>query len=141
MNLVITYPQENGVLAVITPTGDIPIEEVAQREVPAGVPFTIVDRSTLPDRYFREAWEHDAATGCRVNVERAKNVQRDVWRRMRAPMLTKLDLEVLKSVERGDAKRRRELSEQKQSLRDVTETELPDDLEAIRNTIPEILLP
>jgi hypothetical protein len=48
---------------------------------------------------------------------------------------------VIRAVERGDAKRRTELSAIKQSLRDVTEIELPDDLESIRNTIPEILLP
>jgi hypothetical protein len=128
-------------LCVVHPAPGVKIER-AMQDVPEGVEAQVVDSETLPsDRYFRQAWEFDAVAGVKVNVEKAKEVQRDVWRKLRAPRLAELDTQVIRAVERGDAKRRTELSAIKQSLRDVTEIELPDDLESIRNTIPEILLP
>ena len=60
MNQVIIYPQETGV-AIITPTGELSIEEVAAKDVPAGTPFKIVEADTIPsDRTFRNAWEYTA---------------------------------------------------------------------------------
>jgi len=139
MSKVIIY-QDGADLCVVHPAPGVDIDRVMQT-IPEGVEAQVVDADSIPsDRYFREAWSvRDGRV--EIDIEGAKDVQRNVWRRMRGPMLTKLDMEVMKSVERGDAKRRRELSDQKQALRDVTETELPDDLDAIRNTIPEILLP
>ncbi|NBS70334.1 hypothetical protein EBT31_15690 [bacterium] len=55
----IIYPQ-NGGIAVVHPTGELPIEEVARKDVPAGVPYIIVSDDTIPtDRTFRAAWEAD----------------------------------------------------------------------------------
>ena len=56
----ILYPQENGTVAVIHPTGALPIEDVCQKDVPAGTPYLIVEDSAIPsDRSFRNAWEAD----------------------------------------------------------------------------------
>ena len=55
----IIYPSEGGV-AVIHSTGDLPIEQIALKDVPAGVPFLIIDESNVPeDRTFRDAWIAD----------------------------------------------------------------------------------
>jgi hypothetical protein len=55
----IIYPIDDG-LAVVTPTGEIPLQEVAKKDVPAGIPYLFIEDSDLPqDRYFREAWEAD----------------------------------------------------------------------------------
>lgn len=55
----IIFPNAFGV-AVIHPTGELPVEEVARKDVPAGVPFMLVDDGALPqDRTFRGAWEAD----------------------------------------------------------------------------------
>lgn len=55
----IIYPFNNGV-AVIISTGKLPIEEVAKKDVPEGLPFLFVDDLDIPeDRYFRDAWEAD----------------------------------------------------------------------------------
>lgn len=36
------------------------LEQIGQKDVPAGVPFWIVEASTIPtDRTFRDAWELD----------------------------------------------------------------------------------
>ena len=53
----ILYPTPDGGVAVVIPTGELSIEEVAAKDVPAGVPYTIVDATEIPeDRTFRAAW-------------------------------------------------------------------------------------
>lgn len=60
MNQRIIYPNNEGGVAIIIPTGELPIEEVARKDVPAGVPYKIVDAADIPeDRTFRAAWEAD----------------------------------------------------------------------------------
>lgn len=136
---VITY-QEGDKLAVVYPAPGVSIEDAIAASVPKGVPHAIVNAEDLPDYYFRNAWIWDGAKGAKIDIEKAKKVQRDHWRKLRDPKLKALDLEVIKSVERGDAKRRTVIAAEKQALRDVTSHPLPDDPEMIKNTIPDILL-
>lgn len=63
MNKRIIYPTDDGGVAVIVPSPncDLSIQEIAQKDVPAGKPFKIVDVSDIPeDRTFRNAWEYVA---------------------------------------------------------------------------------
>ena len=56
----IIYPTPEGGVAIIIPAPDcgLTIEEIAAKDVPAGVPFRIVEADTIPeDRTFRAAWE------------------------------------------------------------------------------------
>jgi hypothetical protein len=56
----IIYPQDNGNIALVIPTGELSIEDVAQKDVPAGVPYLIVDSADVPsDDTFFGAWEAD----------------------------------------------------------------------------------
>jgi hypothetical protein len=58
----IIYPQENGSVALVMPAPEceLPIEEIARKDVPAGTPYLIVNDSDLPqDHTFFEAWEAD----------------------------------------------------------------------------------
>lgn len=60
MNTRIVYPIPEGGIAVIVPTGELPLKDVAQKDVPAGVPYLFTDVTGIPDdRTFREAWEAD----------------------------------------------------------------------------------
>lgn len=62
MNLRIIY-QVNGGVAIIVPSDDcgLTIEEIANNDVPAGIPYKILDVSEIPqDRTFRDAWEYSA---------------------------------------------------------------------------------
>ena len=66
MNQVILYKQDNGVVAIIRPTQEAialyGIEAIAQKDVPAGKPYKIIDASEIPaDRTFRNAWTVDNA--------------------------------------------------------------------------------
>ena len=55
----IIYPTETGI-SVITPTGELSLEETALKDVPSGVKYKIIDHTDLPaDRDFRNAWEYD----------------------------------------------------------------------------------
>ena len=54
----IIYTNDNGGVSILYPTGELAIEEVAKKDVPAGKPYKIVDAKDIPsDRTFRDAWE------------------------------------------------------------------------------------
>jgi hypothetical protein len=58
----IIYSTDDGGVAVVVPSPEClqtrTIEEIAQKDVPAGVPYKIVDVTDIPsDRTFRSAWE------------------------------------------------------------------------------------
>ena len=56
----ILFQNPDGSLSVIHPTGELPIEDVCQKDVPAGTPYLIVEDDVIPsDRSFRGAWEAD----------------------------------------------------------------------------------
>ncbi len=58
----IIYPTPDGGVAVIVPADcGLTIEEIAAKDVPAGVEYKIVDTADVPtDRTFRNAWEYQA---------------------------------------------------------------------------------
>ena len=61
MNQRIIYPTDEGGVAIIIPASDcgLTIEEIAQKDVPHGKPYKIVDVADIPtDRTFRDAWEY-----------------------------------------------------------------------------------
>lgn len=55
---VILFPNDNGGVSVIIPAPEYAdqIEAVAQKDVPAGKPWRIVDDSALPSRDSRDRW-------------------------------------------------------------------------------------
>lgn len=58
----IIYPNdESGICVVIpSPNTKLTIEQLAQKDVPAGKPYKIIEDSDVPtDRTFRNAWEAD----------------------------------------------------------------------------------
>ena len=66
MNQIVIYKQDTGVVAVIHPTAEAlavyGIEAIAQKDVPAGKPYRVVDAIEIPtDRTQRNAWTVDDA--------------------------------------------------------------------------------
>lgn len=62
-NARIIYRLTDNSVAIIIPAPDcgLTIEQIAAKDVPAGVPFRIVEADTIPaDRTFRNAWEYSA---------------------------------------------------------------------------------
>ena len=60
----IIYKTPEGTVSVIIPTSEWSgsMEELAQKDVPTGLKYKIVEDSVIPtDRSFRNAWEVDEA--------------------------------------------------------------------------------
>ena len=62
MSKKIVYTNDEGRISIVTPTAEWlaehTIEELAQKDVPTGKTYHIVDSSEIPtDRTFRNAWE------------------------------------------------------------------------------------
>lgn len=56
----IIYQNADGSVSILIPTSELPIADVAQKDVPAGTPYLIVEDDVIPsDRSFRNAWEAD----------------------------------------------------------------------------------
>jgi hypothetical protein len=66
MDKRIVYTTPDGGVAVLIPSGELPVTEVARKDVPQGVGYKILDlaniESTISDRTFRGAWEADFET-------------------------------------------------------------------------------
>jgi len=57
INMKVIYATPTGGVAIIHPTGELPIEVIARKDVPQGVPYKFVEDSSIPtDRTFRNAW-------------------------------------------------------------------------------------
>ena len=75
----------------------------------------------------------------KINIDKAKEIWLNHYRAARAPILAALDVDFMKAVESGNIDIQKEIASKKQALRDVTKIELPDTLEEIKATWPEIL--
>ena len=133
--MFIIYPQPNGQVAVVIPTGDV---NDAIKDVPAGVEYKIIESVDIDNDYFN-AYEFDAEIGAKVNIDKAKAIHLDKFRAARTPKLAKLDIDFMKAVEANDEEKKAEIVTAKQALRNVTLTPLPDDLAGIKATWPDIL--
>lgn len=61
MDQVIIYPKDDGGVAIVVPAPEcgLSVQEVADKSVPSGKPYKIINRSDVPlDRTFRNAWEY-----------------------------------------------------------------------------------
>lgn len=53
----IIFTNAEGGVAILVPTGELPIEVVARKDVPQGVPYKFINAADVPtDRTFRNAW-------------------------------------------------------------------------------------
>lgn len=138
MDKRIIYSTGNGGLAVIIPAPEcgLTIEEIVAKDVPAGVPFKIVDAADIPqDRTFRNAWADNGTIS--VDLSKAREIKRDQIRAQRAPLLTALDIEFMRASERGDNGAMAAIAARKQALRDATKdpaieaAATPDELKAV----------
>ena len=110
----IIYQTATGV-AIIHPTGELSIDEVAAKDVPAGVAYTIVNDDEVPsDRTFRNAWKADLT----VDFPKAQALTKDRLRLERKPLLEAQDVLFQRALETG--KDATAIVKEKQRLRDVT---------------------
>ena len=106
------------------------------QQAPGYVAHKIMDTSLLPMRVYREAWTLVGGLFLEVDMEKAKEIQRDLWRVARVPLLEALDVEWMYSQEINDTQTMTEIHSAKSALRDVTLTDLsqvttPEELYAV----------
>lgn len=131
----IIYPQENNKLAVIIPCGAV---EDAIKDVPAETPYAIVDDLSAVDNDYFDGFVYEDGDAI-AHIATCKEIHLNKFRAARAPKLAALDIAYTRADEAGDAVKKTEIAAQKQALRDVTKTPLPDDLAGIKATWPDIL--
>jgi hypothetical protein len=117
---------------------DISIRDYCSKFLNNDSNYVELTDNNYPDIYFKDAWELKNST-LSVNINKSKNIQINKWRAARKPLLAALDIEFMRAVESGDIALQSEIAGKKQALRNITLTELPDTLEGIKNTWPEIL--
>ena len=59
MGKVIIFPTDNGIAVICPCDRELTVEQIAQKDVPEGVPYKIITSADLPSRETREAWEAD----------------------------------------------------------------------------------
>jgi len=138
MSKVIIWTQNNGALAITHPAENcgLTVEEIAEKDVPDGKPYSIMDSSKLPESsIFRDAWVADNNWNINVDMERAREVWRNKIRFARALKWEQLDVAYMKALEiSGDVS---EIVEEKIMLRDypnqksISEAETIEELQEI----------
>jgi hypothetical protein len=137
----IIYPQSNNKLAVIIPVDtSLSIEEIAAKDVPEGVLYTILDSLEGVDNNYFDGYIYQEGAAV-PDIAMCKQIHLDKFRAARAPKLAALDVAFMRAVEQADSAKQAEIAAAKQELRDVTKIELPNDLPSLKEAWPSILGP
>jgi hypothetical protein len=97
-NQRIIFQNAEGGVSVIIPTGELPIEEVAAKDVPEGVAYEIVEDDAIPaDRFFRNAWVANGAA-VDVDLDKAKDIGHDKRRAQREEEFAPFDAIIMKQI-------------------------------------------
>lgn len=132
MKNFIIFTNERGGVSVCVPTGELPIEQVQSRDVPAGLDSYIVRADTLPenDNDFFDAWEQSKGV-ITVNIDKAREITKARLRAEREPLLAAQDVAFQRALETGADTAA--IVAEKQRLRDVTKlADSADSLAALR---------
>jgi len=137
---VITFKTQNKPFGILTLAGDWTgsAEEAVYKCVKDPAEFKEIENLIIDNTFFN-AYEFDSVLGAKINTTKAKEVWKNKFRIARKPILEKLDIEYMKAIENNNTQKQEEIAAQKQALRDVTDISLPDDLEDLKNTWPDIL--
>lgn len=116
---VIIFTNERGGVSVCVPTGELPIEQVQSKDIPAGKQSYIVDMASLPeeDSDFFDAWEQTKGV-VTVNIAKAKELTKARLRREREPLLAAQDVLFQRAMESGADTTA--IVAEKNRLRDIT---------------------
>lgn len=118
---------------------------IEQFSLAVGVPVVsykeVTEDTVIPsDRTYRNAWT-TSTEGIQVDMNQAKEIQKDRWRAARKLAMADLDIAFMKALEQNDEAKLAEIAQKKQELRDITKTDLSKikTPEALKEAIPEPL--
>jgi len=115
----IVYLNDKGGISVVipSPSWSGTMEELADKDVPDGKPYKIVEDSVIPsDRTFRDAWENYEEIN--VNFSKAQTITKQRLREERKPLLEEQDVAFIRAQESGSDTSG--IVAEKQRLRDIT---------------------
>jgi hypothetical protein len=116
MSQCIVFTNEQGGVSVCIPTGELPIDQVQQKDTPAG--SIIMNVSDLPrDNDFFDAYELNGST-ITVNFAKAVEITKKRLRAERTPLLAAQDVAFQRALESGADTTA--IVAEKQRLRDIT---------------------
>jgi len=100
MTQAIIYKNSNGGVSVCIPTGEIPIEQVQEKDTPAG--SLVVDVSSLPNENndFFDAWELVDGK-IEISLSKAKEITKSRLRIERESLLLAQDIAFQRALEAG----------------------------------------
>lgn len=95
---VIVYAQSNGAIAVVNPADcGLSIEQIAEKDTPAGTEWYIVDSSALPiDTAFFDAWVFTTPPNVVVDIAKAQVVYKQTADSTAASLSTPLTQEYMR---------------------------------------------
>lgn len=135
-NVCVLYPTQEALQHMT-------LEEIAQKDVPRGATWEIIEDSALPtDHYFFNAWRLGTLGDNKVDIDldAAREIHKDTIRAARQPLLEELDVQFQRALETGA--KTDDIVAKKQALRDITkdpELLTADNPEAIKAFWPDIL--
>lgn len=139
MKKYILERSDGGVSILTYLGGDKSVEKVISEQPYEVVSYREVEETELPaSRAFRDAWEVKEAKVVE-NYGKSVEIKKNEFRKLRKPLLQQLDIDSLRAIEKKNALGANAIAAQKKALRDVTEIDLPDSVDALRNYIPTIL--
>lgn len=147
--MIILYSDTNNDLKMVFPTQEgiqkFGLDGLIKRDIPEDATnILIVDKKVLEnkDRYFRGAWDLDEISGIVININKAKEIHLNNLKNTRNKKLEELDRKSIRFI--SNISILQSIEKEKEVLRDlpekiVAEMRDMDDLEAIKNYIPEEL--
>ena len=120
MSQVIIFRNDDGGVSVCTPTGELAIEAVLEKDVPTGRGAKIVSNTDLPNEHndFFNAWEMDDDGVVTVSLIKAKEITKERLRAERAPLIAAQDVLFQRAQEDGTDTTA--IVAEKNRLRDIT---------------------
>lgn len=105
-NKRIVYKKSNGEIAILIPSGEVPLDVVLAKDVPSdAVEVVVTDITEIPsERVFREAWELDFENKkVNINIDKAKQVAHEKRRIKRSEEFAPHDEVIAKQIPGKDA--------------------------------------
>lgn len=103
------------------------------------ISYRITSADNIPtERKFREAWNDESpAETVDICINKSKDIKKEEFRSLRKPKLEALDLEMMRRIGRNEPYDDIELK--KQTLRDITNVDMPDNIGELSEFMPQEL--
>lgn len=140
LDIVIIHNNQENEFAITYPNAEcgLCLQEIIDLSIPSDKKYSVISEFDLPTDYtYFGAWLYDEELGkVSIDIEKAKEIQKENIRIVRKHLLEKEDVIFMRAVETGDVLEQQSSASRKQILRDITE--LVDNIQITGSTVDEI---